>query len=85
MTGSHEELAGACRDYVAPDWAGDIEFIALVLLIHQYVKTCDADSHEVLYRVIRGAGQGLCFSGSVANALFSKTLELELHQIHPSL
>ena len=64
-----------CKQYVAPDWTDDVEFIAVFLFIHQYVEAIDANHEKLLYRVICGVRKGLWRSASVVNSLFAISVE----------
>ena len=78
MSGEHEELAKACKEFAAEGWGDEAERVARALLDNQYVTTVDDQGDRRYWKVKTGAGQGLNWSGDVANASFASTVEKKL-------
>ena len=69
-------LIDSCASFAKEGWQQATRDLARFLLCHQYVKSFDDQGILRLFRVVRGAGQGLCCSGSVANASYAATVEV---------
>jgi len=63
------------RLYAADGFEEDAQSIAEVLLANQYVSLVDRGGRRRYWRIIKGTGHGLTFSGDVANGAHARSVE----------
>ena len=76
MSGSHERLSSCAASFADDNWKDEAREVAEFLLRNQFVTITDENGIQRIYHIIKGAGQGLTFSGDVANAAYAETVEV---------